>query len=533
MRKWLLLFILLLPLSTLGAKGSREAEPQPIREPLESADTFVVALLKSEDPPYLNPVEATDATSILVLDGMFEGLYAFDPKTAQPVAAIAQAVEISEDGLQWTFTLDKRARFSNGEPIDAMTFLDSWLWLLDSASQESGNTSLASMFDCVVGVKEYREGSGSRSSVGIRAKSSHQLQISLRTAAPYLPALLATLPFSAIHESMRDHRTAMEPSGIIGSGPYVVRSADTEGVLLAKHPWYRDYGAVPSDFIQFRFLDQMEIIQAYLERSIHWSLAFIPPTLLRDKSDLHISPEYSTGFYYFSAKSGAYANPQVRKALAMLIPWNELRRDSGQIFPTDRLIPGMTGIPDDLPQQSSEPEGEALALLAAEGFPYGAGLPTLNMAVHRGSQVLGSARRIADIWSQELGITVILDVVPLGMYSRFPSLSPYDFAFITWIGDIHDPFAFLHLWTSESGYNLGNHSDPAFDALVAAASEATDERQRQDLARIAEEHLLDSATVFPLYHGITTNIIDASTVTGWHDNILNIHPVRHLGTKQF
>ena len=166
MRKWLLLFILLLPLSTLGAKGSREAEPQPIREPLESADTFVVAWLKSEDPPYLNPVEATDATSILVLDGMFEGLYAFDPKTAQPVAAIAQAVEISEDGLQWTFTLDKRARFSNGEPIDAMTFLDSWLWLLDSTSQESGNTSLASMFDCVPGHESAAQKDSARQSGG-------------------------------------------------------------------------------------------------------------------------------------------------------------------------------------------------------------------------------------------------------------------------------------------------------------------------------------------------------------------------------
>lgn len=519
--------LMLVPMLILFSKGTREVEMPPAHPPLDPGKTFVIALPSGEDQLYLDPVGATDATSLLILDGLFEGLFAFDPENAKPVPAIAKEYAVTPDGLTWRFLLDERSRFSNGDVINASTFLDSWFWLLDEAAQREANTSLVSMMDCIEGVREYREGRASRSSVGIRAKGMFELEISLRTAAPYLPALLATTPFSAIHGSVRQAGKKIEGAAIISSGPFVVAEMESEGVLLAKHAWYRRYQDVPSDYIRFLFGSQRSIIEGYRNRSIHWSLAYIPRELLHSPQDLHISPEYSTGFYYFSARSGPYANMRVRQALAMLIPWDELRRESGQVFPTSRLIPDHGTWESAL--APSDREEQALNILSEEGFPYGAGLPPLGMAVHRGSQVVESARMIADIWSSMLGITVILDVVPLGMYSRFPSSTPYDFAFITWIGDIHDPFAFLHLWTSESGYNLGNHQDPQFDKLVMRAMESSNERERELLAKVAEQHLLDSATVFPLYHGITTNIILSQSVRGWFDNILNIHPVKDLG----
>jgi oligopeptide transport system substrate-binding protein len=271
-------------------------------------------------------------------------------------------------------------------------------------------------------------------------------------------------------------------------------------------------------------LEPLKLIESYLDKKVHWSLAYIPVQLLSKESDLHMASEYSTGFYYFSNSKGPYAKDSIRKALVKLIPWDQIRRESGQIFPTDRLIP------DSLSFEFIDEVDEAgsYKILSDEGFPYGAGLPDLNMAVHRGAKIFESAQKIADIWSQKLGITVILDVVPLGMYSRYPSQSPYDFAFITWIGDILDPFAFLNLFNGSSGYNLANYNDNAYDRLLSTAMTSEDEQQREVLIEKAHRYLLDEAVVIPIYHGITTNIVSTDIVKGWYDNILNIHPLKNL-----
>ena len=60
----------------------------------------------------------------------------------------------------------------------------------------------------------------------------------------------------------------------------------------------------------------------------------------------------------------------------------------------------------------------------------------------------------------------------------------------------------------------------------------SDNALRREAVALAEEHLLSASIVFPIYHGITTNIIDSEYVTGWYDNTLNIHPVKYLGTTR-
>ena len=533
MKRWYLIPIifLLFTLPLLG-KGTRELEPLPSREPLDPSKRFVIAVQESQDPIYLDPVGATDTTSLLVLDGLFEGLFSLDPTTAEPILALAKEASVSDDALVWTFVLDKEARFSNGDPIDAEALIESWLWLLDRSKNGEGNTYLVSMMGCIVGVDAYRNGTGSRSSIGITSKNPSHIQISLQTAAPYLPAMLGTTSFAAIHESLRNGDVPPEPTEMVGSGPYRIESITEKEILLSKHAWYRDYDSVPSDYIQFRFMDQISIFESYLNREIDWSLAYIPRELLRAPRDLRITPEYSTGFYYFSSDTDTYMDQRVRRALDILIPWDEIRTASGQVFPTSHLIPNHDKPFVASKHDSRQATAEALNLLAEAGFPYGAGLPTLHMAVHRGSQVVESAERIADIWSKTLGMTVVLDTVPLSMYSRFPALSPYDFAFITWIGDFHDPFTFLHLYSSDSGYNLGKYSDREYDRLLTTAMSISDNALRREAVALAEEHLLSASIVFPIYHGITTNIIDSEYVTGWYDNTLNIHPVRYLGTTR-
>ena len=125
----------------------------------------------------------------------------------------------------------------------------------------------------------------------------------------------------------------------------------------------------------------------------------------------------------------------------------------------------------------------------------------------------------------------MLDVVPLSIYSSIPSQSPYDFAYITWIGDFLDPFAFLNLWLSDSSYNLGNYHDDVFDSIIKNAFSSESPTERMALIERAEKRLLTEAAVFPISHGLSNNIVNTQRVIGWYDNPLNIHPLKYLGRK--
>ena len=524
------LLLLLTTAAVVFALGVVESPAVPIHATLDSAATFTIALEETLDPIIYDVLLASDANSLLVLGGLYEGLYSHDPQTALPKLALAEEATASVDGLHWTFKLRDGIRFSNGDPITASTFLESWLWVLSQANKRD-SSFMASLLDIVKGANDYRRGLGPAGSVGLKATDSQTLEVELISPAPYLPALLCNPAFAAVHPSNRKSGSTNTPLEIIASGPYIVYQADSTAITLQKQPWYWDYDGTASDFIVVRFLAGRDLNLTYLERKIDWSQAYIPTESLRNKQDMHLFPEFSTGFFYFSAAKGPYAQAKVRQALSLLIPWDSVRAISKQVFPTDRLVPTFPISRQETEATRGVDRSHAFTLLAESGFPEGAGLPVLTMAIHRGSQLLEAAHFIADVWSKELGLTVVLDVVPLSLYSNIPSQSPYDFAYITWIGDFYDPFAFLHLWSSDSSYNLGNYHNPVFDSTLRQAVSSPDFDDRQRFSRQAEDLLLTQGVVFPLAHGLSINIVNTTKVSGWYDNLLNIHPLKYLESK--
>ena len=70
-------------------------------------------------PQTFDPAFAAAAPDTDVVRALFEGLTEYDPKTLQPVPAVAKRWESSPDGRVWTFYLREDAKWSNGEPVTA------------------------------------------------------------------------------------------------------------------------------------------------------------------------------------------------------------------------------------------------------------------------------------------------------------------------------------------------------------------------------------------------------------------------------
>ena len=131
------------------------------------------------------------------------------------------------------------------------------------------------------------------------------------------------------------------------------------------------------------------------------------------------------------------------------------------------------------------------------------------------------------MWRREIGVEIRL--VNQEMKVVFAARRAGDFQILRsdWIGDYLDPATFLDIFRGDSGNNYTGWNNPDYDALLDAAARTPDPAVRRALFRKAEAILLGEAPLIPLYHHTHVFLIQPS-VKGWHANLLDHHPYKHV-----
>lgn len=512
-------------LTALSPIPAKKESPVALRKSSE----FIIAMQIGDEPFTFNPQKSTNIHSAEMFTSIAEGLVTYHPSTLDPVPGTAKNIEVSEDGRTWTITLREDARFSNGDPITAYTYRDTWFHYINKETEGD----LASLLDVIAGVRGYRNGQiTNRNLVGISALDAVTLELQLTTPAPYLLDILCHHIFVPIHPDNLKDMAHMSATNFISSGPFMITGLSDDEIYLEQNPYYWDSDAVGSQTIRIEIRkSNLDLLIDFSGELVHWSEAYIPINLLYNEDDVLVYPEYSTGFYYFSENSGPYSMPAVREALALLIPWDKLRNRKNLFYPTETLVPQDTDYHGAEGIEEADRE-RAFELLEEAGFPKGRSLPTLHIAIHPGDALEAMTDTITDTWIRELGITAITDVVPFSVYLGDPENSPYTMGYITWIGDFYDPYSFLNLWLSDSNFNPGKYQNPEYDSLIHHGLEQETDSQRFIYFREAENILLQQAAVIPISHGVSVNFVNTHIVDGWYPNLLNIHPFKYLKTHE-
>ncbi len=132
---------------------------------------------------------------------------------------------------------------------------------------------------------------------------------------------------------------------------------------------------------------------------------------------------------------------------------------------------------------------------------------------------------------EPLGIEVIYKEYSSNSYLSAVASSDADLFAYTWIGDFADPLAFLELFHGDSTLNDSGWKNKKFDDLLDQAAVVSD-TERPVLLGKAEEILLDSGMIIPMYHPVCFNIVDLKEVGGWSTNAFDVHPLKYLYRKQ-
>lgn len=486
------------------------------------------------EPRDLDPHLVSAYTDMQVVLALFEGLVAVDERTSRPVPALAERWDISADGLTWTFHLRPNLKWSDGVPLTAETYRDSFRRALAPA--------LASEYAYVLypirGAAAFNRGEiTDPTQLGVRAPDAQTLELILDQPTPMLASIL-TLPVAfpaplhviETHGGLTDRASRWtRPEHMVTNGPFRVTTWEPQSqIAVERNPAFRDADQVALHGIVFYpYENAVSQEAAFRSGQLHLT-SEVPLTKVaayrRDSPELlRIDPFVLTGFMRFNLTRPPFDDVRVRRALALSINREALANNVlvGGEQPASRLTPPNTA---GYTAQATMPYDPAQAreLLAEAGYPGGKGFPEVEV-MSRAREINQSIiEAVQQMWRTELGITLGIAMKEQRVWLNDENALAYDISNARWIGDYVEPYTFLELFTGHSGNNNTGWANPAYDALIDQAISEPDETTRYALYQKAEALLLADAPIAPIYHGTQAYLIRPE-VQGWPPALLGFH----------
>ncbi len=515
-----LLGLLLLGVSAMAASGSASSDNTSIQQP------FVVAFPKTN--VHFDPIYGITSTEAQIYTALYEGLVTYNPVTLEPLPGVAKSWDITDHGTVYTFHLRNNAEYWNGQPVTAQDFRNSWLHVLDPKVK----AQYSFLLDSIVGAKAYRTGkSTDPNSVGIKVINNETLQVTLAHPAAEFLKILCHYSFVPIPPGYIDKKNWAAGNGVIpGNGPfYVIKHTATE-IDLTKNNLYWDAANVLLPSIKIMLTDNAATVtKDFNNGAIQWATGNVEWNKVNKTNAIIVNPLFATSYFYFKADKAPWNNPEVRRALALLLPWSEIRQKSDLYIPASTLVPRISSYPEVTGIDKSNPT-EALDLLKKAGFPNGSGLPTITILIPNDPESARIAGIMLTTWEKDLRANVKVETMSYSDYYTKLDSASYTLATMTWIGDFADPLTFLQMWTTTSNLNSGGYSDTKYDDLITQSMGETGDQRYKTLGD-AETVLLDGAEVLPIDHTPALNLIDLNEIEGWFPNPLDIHPFKYIAYR--
>lgn len=99
-------------------EAAEEVEEATAEESSGEEKTLTIAWLAT-DPPTLDPHVCNDSGCLTLVRPMYESLIGYKYGTTEIEGVLAESWEVSDDGLEWTFTIRDGVNFSDGSPVTA------------------------------------------------------------------------------------------------------------------------------------------------------------------------------------------------------------------------------------------------------------------------------------------------------------------------------------------------------------------------------------------------------------------------------
>ncbi|MBD3948243.1 peptide ABC transporter substrate-binding protein [Tuanshanicoccus lijuaniae] len=461
-----------------------------------------------------------DTPSSDMIGQVFEGLYRVSTGTEVELGQ-AESVDISEDGLVYTFKLREGLKWSNGEPVTAADFEYSYQRLVDPNGLNS--SSSVEIFKNAAAI---RKGEKELSELGVKALDDLTLEITLEYPAPYLPKLLTGSRFMPVSKAFVEEKGeayGTSVDNIVTNGPFTISNwSGTElEWTLAKNKQYWDVENV--------YLDEVlvSVVKETGTAADLYDAGELDYAILSDQfvsqyqgaEDFNTIPRATLGYIMFNDTREATSNAALRRAISQAFD-KELYATS-VIQDGSKAANGFVPTGFDVNEKGSDYRDEAGQVL-----PYN--LEKAKADWEQAKKELGVEKlslellvsdvdlsgRTAEYLQAQIqenlpGLTLTIRSVPLQNRLEFQRKREYDFYYGTWAPDYQDAMNFVEQLQTDGGINFAEYSNEEVDKLINQARNeyANDPAKRREALIAAEKIMVEEDAVVSALYQVSTSFL--------------------------
>ena len=462
-----------------------------------------VSLGMQQEPTVLDPtVDATAAINVMLANQVYESL-ATQAQTGEIIPQLAASWTVSEDGLNYVFTLREGVTFHDGAPMTADTVRFSF----ERAKAEGSENPRRVWFEAIE---------------SIETPDPLTVEITLKAADSFFLWSLAQGPASIVHpDSVENNVTAP-----VGTGPWKYDSwTRGDRLTLARNEDHRDFDPGQIERLEFRFIaDPSSAVAALLSGDLDAYPGMpAPETLAQFEADPRFTVAVGTTngevILALNHSKPPFDDLRVRRAISHALDRQEIIDGAyyGYGEPIGTFFPPHDPAYVDLTSAYPLDHDAAKALLAEAGHPDG-------LAVSLRLPPFPYARRSGEIIQSQLakiGVTANIENV--------------EWAF--WIGEVfreknYDMTIIAHTEANDLGnfargpdYYWG-YDNPEFNALWDAIRAEADPARRDALLQDAQRMVTEDAV-----HGFLFQLpalgVYRTELSGYWTSSPTLHSPRH------
>jgi ABC-type transport system substrate-binding protein len=459
-------------------------------------------------------------------------------KNFEIVPAGAESWEGSADGTVWTYHLDKKLMWSDGNPVTADDYVFTFQYQADPKHAWDFTwfwSPIKNWDDAVAGKVPVTD-------IGVKAVDDYTLQFTTSLAAPYFPA-------QALYARPLSHKAFVKsgefydnnPATAVSSSPWILTEW-TKGKQMVFTPNLK-YTGKDKPFLEkviITFGPAAKDFVSYQANEVDMAANFTPADIALISADPQLSKEYHpnfgdfrTDYLSFDTYHAPFNDLKVRQAFAQAIDRasiiNNIVHKQG-IAAYSFLMPGFpdsssTTLAKDTANQFDP--AAAKKLLADAGFADGKGFPKLTLELRNENDLNKSvANAIAGMLKDNLGVQVeVSNIADAKVFMADLNAHKTQFYMISYGFDYLDASNMLGVWLSKGRHAWKNDQ---FDKLVNDATSFTGApADRSKMFMDAEKILVDDVGGIFLIHRTPGNIYrpyvkgselepDKTGVAAWH-----------------
>ncbi|CAM3640323.1 ABC transporter substrate-binding protein [Brevibacillus invocatus] len=502
---------------TIGCGASNGDNPQQSGTttitPGEPQKGGTVTIAVDGEPDTLDTHKThTGIASSLIADFFGASLLYLDPETKTLQPSLAESYTISDDRKAWTFKLRKDVTFSDGTPLTAKIYSDTFNRMLEP---EHLAATAASFYDGLS-----------------RAEAPDDETLILhfdRPSAPILtylsmPAYAQPMPVDLIKKTGDEY--GRKPVGV---GPWQVTEWKTgESIALVRNDgfnlgaaYYKNQKAPYLDGLIFRFIKDAQTVKAALESGsvdIAYNLNGKVAKSFRDNPKYQVLEELNNGevFLGMNLQDKRFQDPAVRRAISYAINKEAIVQAALQgegvaaHSPLANSIFGFDPASADYDykynvEQAKKELENAGWTLNGEGVREKDGQQLRVSLIIRETRALEG--QLIQSMLAEIGIKVKNQQLEGGAYYDAANKKTFDLI-IGQYGDV-DPDILYYLFHSTQSGNKYSINDAQLDDLLVKARSTFEQDKRVATYKDVQKLIIDQAYVVPLYVQINFIVINS------------------------